>query len=388
MKILIVSPYFAPFLGVGALRMSSFVKYLLTQNDEVSVVKYCDEIHSSDMIGSERIDGVDYTEVFANLKSPFGDLSNIFYNTLDKLLSEKTFDVLFCSAGPFYTISAVEKISKKYGVPYVLDYRDLWIYDDRKVSGITNKLRHKIFKIRYKKYEKSATQNANLFVTVSPLALEIMEKKYKLQNSHVIFNGYDDNALKDIVVSDKKESDTFEICFFGKLSYYSYSHALNYLKAVKGLIDEGYDLAIKHISENESSTQKIIDEIDFPRDRYICTGRKNYKDGMEVLKESNISAAILSYKRGLGTKIFDYIFVGKPIVAIAPPSGDFDNLANNYENLYVCQNEEQVKQSIKKIVDLKITTLGKNINAEIYSRYNQNKKYRDLIQKCLEQNRD
>ncbi len=387
MKILIVSPYFLPYLGVGALRMSSFAKYLVEQNDDVTVMKLSDNNYQKEMCGTQTVDGIKYVKVDFNGKAKYLESVDVFYTALDELLSQNTFDIILCSCGPFYTMTAVEKISQKYSVPFALDYRDLWIYDDREVSGILNNLRHKLFKIRYKKFEKSAVQKADIFVTVTPLCLDVMKEKYSLQNGHIIYNGYDENAVKDINIASKGQTDNIEICVFGKLSYYSYSLGTLFLTAVKSLIDDGYKLSVKHISETENSTQSILNQINFPKQNYVCTGRKSYNEGMRILADSDICAAVISYKRGLGTKIFDYIFVNKPIVAMAPKNGDFDRLLKKFENAYVCQNEQDMKQSVKNILDNSVRVLDDDIKPGIYSREYQNEKYRELIIDYLSANK-
>ncbi len=385
MKVLIVSPYFLPFNGVGALRMSSFAKYLLAQNDDISVLKLSNEQYPKEFLGQEHIDGIRYTNFTLRQNASFRENAHDFHKALDALLSQNEFDILICSCGPNYTLPATEALCQKYGVPFVLDYRDLWIHFDGEIDVFSTKIRHEIFKMRYKRFEKSAVESADLFATVTPICLDVMQKKYKIKSGHLIYNGYDDASLLNIERPTTPTMSTdVEICFFGKLAQYSIVYATHYLKAVKRLLDEGYNLHIKHIGENEEATQKILSELNFPKEKYTCTGRTSYANGMEMLMRADICAAVLNYARGLGTKVFDYIYVNKPIVAIAPKNGDFYNLLQKYKNAYICQNEEHVYKSLSEAIGLKETCLDEQLKIEDFSRSCQNKKYRDIMLQYLE----
>ncbi len=387
MNILIVSPWFSPFLGVGALRMSSFVSYLLAQNDDVTVLKLCDDSYPKHLMGDKTIDGVHYIEARLQNKSKFLESAEIFYRKIDDVMKIKKFDVLVCSCGPFYTMLACEKACKKHGVFFVLDYRDLWIYHHKEYLNLFSKIRHIRFVLKHKKYEKAAVEQADLFVAVTPWSLDIMKEKYRLKASHLIFNGYDDTTLNSINLDVDKshKNNTFtEICFFGKMTYYSPLLAKEYLLAVKNLITKGYKIKIIHISEQEPQTQSLLNEIQFPLDCYTCTGRLSYKDGMKIVISTDICAAVIDYKAGLGTKIFDYMYANKPIVTIAPDGSEFAHLLKGCENAYVFQNGDKIEQSIQKIIDMNIDDLDKKFKPEIYSRSYQNKKYREQIVSLLE----
>ena len=62
MKILLISPYFAPFTGVGGLRMTSLTAYLQKAGEDVTVLKLADTCYDADLANGPHLPGPSYAE--------------------------------------------------------------------------------------------------------------------------------------------------------------------------------------------------------------------------------------------------------------------------------------------------------------------------------------
>jgi hypothetical protein len=63
LKVLIISPAFAPFSGVGAVRMTSLAKYLVACGDSVTVMRYTPSIWGRDTLKTSQPEGIEYIDV-------------------------------------------------------------------------------------------------------------------------------------------------------------------------------------------------------------------------------------------------------------------------------------------------------------------------------------
>ncbi|MGA2297463.1 MAG: glycosyltransferase [FCB group bacterium] len=93
------------------------------------------------------------------------------------LLSEKIFaqhkiDVVFATAPPFTDFILAQEISKKFNVPFVADYRDLWV--DNPYHFYATPF-HKNYSI---KLEKELLTTAEKIVVVTRHSKEVMLKRY------------------------------------------------------------------------------------------------------------------------------------------------------------------------------------------------------------------
>src|SRR3989304_1250925 len=159
-KVLVVAYYFPPMGLSGVQRILKFVKYLKRYNWEPTVITADDvgyfahdesltkELEKTGVriIRTEGRDPNSRLSRYGTIKLPreilrkiFNKLSQTFfipdnkiswskkaYAKVEKLLKEENFDAVFVTAPPFSAFRVFSQIKKKYHIPLVIDYRDLW----------------------------------------------------------------------------------------------------------------------------------------------------------------------------------------------------------------------------------------------------------------------
>ena len=374
MKLLIVSPYFYPYTGVGALRMTSLAKYLLKQNVEIVVVKLKNGCYGSDL-DSENWSGdapnfYEYDELEMQ--------SENFSNELMKIHKNYEFDCVILTCGPYYTIPAICSFTKRSKIPLIVDFRDLWLYDPRSKKTLRGRLG--LFRniLKNHKVEKNLLEICTRFVTVSPGNLEIMQRHYPKQAEKgiCIYNGYEDELL-ECFSSDNKSVSPFSICVLGKFAYYCPEYAKNLLYAVKRLIQEGYSINIHHIGIYEPALGRLLEETGLSSKFVVEYGQQPYQKAINLATQCSAMAIITL---GLGTKVYDCIAMNKPILCLAPPKDDIEDLLKDAENAFVCRTSEKIQAAIRTMIDQKILYLTEDSGyCSQFSRTRQNKRYEDLL---------
>ena len=200
--------------------------------------------------------------------------------------------------------------------------------------------------------------------------------------AYCIYNGYSETRKLPQNVYEKSP-DTVDICFLGKLAYYSPASAGLVLGAVSSLRKKGYPFRIVHIGEKEE-LGALLAKAELPAEALLEVGPLPYGKALSAAENADIFCAVINYPEGLGTKVFDYIYLNRPLVAVAPPGSEFEELISAAENGFVCQTSGQVEAALEKIVLEKIKTLTDNTAfSEGFSRTAQNRAYHKLIKDTL-----
>ena len=380
MKILMVTPYFPPYTGVGGLRMGSLAKFLLKSGNSLTVVKMgdanshvgtTDDTPISDISYVEFSEGQNYKESVLRLRS-----------ALDNLAASTSFDCCLVSCGPYYTLEPVLRLWEHYRIPFMIDYRDLWLYDPRPVTTLRMFLGNQKRRLLYSRLEKRVLDACSAFSTCTPRCLQIMLDHYPsiIEKSFCIFNGYDfPKETTASFRSDYSEKQEIQICILGKLTYYSPHGAEVFFLAVSSLIKKGYPIQVIRAGGTESM-EEIFQKTGFSQEHFKDLGQLPYEEAIAVAASSRICTAVISYTIGLGTKIFDYIYLNKPIVAYAPKHSEFEEVLSETKNAFVCQSVEQMASAIETIITDHRLTLTDHVEfVERFSREDQNKKFLEIL---------
>ena len=114
-------------------------------------------------------------------------------------------DVILATGAPFWGFEIANRLSKRLGCPFVMDYRDLWT--DNPWSPVRRKW--------VTDQEKRLLKASAAITIVSPISGEVLAKRYDLPDKiFTITNGFNKSELQDIT---KKQFDHFSIIFCGSL---------------------------------------------------------------------------------------------------------------------------------------------------------------------------
>lgn len=380
-KILIISPYFYPYTGVGALRMTSLAKYLAENDFQVTVLKwnhYRDQTYQPDEpLAYPFIQILEYPPSLMRGKA--------LAEELFRLHQLNCYHLLLLTCGPFDTIRPTMDFIKQSKIPFLVDFRDLWIYDPCPHKTLRFKLGRIRHFIKNTMVEKHLLSLCSKYIVVTPGNLSIMWKHYpKYKKKGIcIYNGYDESALIRSTGQERNKAE-FSICILGKFAYYSKENALKLLCAVKKLIEDGYQIKIHHIGTYEDAIHDLLKQSGLSRDAIIEYGQLPYQEALSIAEKCNVMSVIVSYANGLGTKVFDYIALNRPIICIAPPNSEIEALLAPAENAFPCQTSEEIYLAVQKTMEDKIDFLTEDASfAQQFSRKKQNEQYAALMTQII-----
>lgn len=383
MKLLIVSPYFAPSSLVGAQRMTSLARYLVGQGHDVHVVSLTAEtmerttdaschsrppegvtVHPFDL-------PVEKANVFANESARV----MAFMKVLEDLLKEETFDGVLMTLGPFFPLHTLQKFAREYDLPYILDFRDLGTVERIKRDTLPNYIRTSMTEFYTHRLERSAVKDAAYITVVCPGDVERMQKAYKIPDDKIscIFNGFDEERLHGLT-PEPPEQGAFKIGVFGKFMIYNPEKGPMILKAVDRLRKEGVDARIVHVGVGMEDVLETVKALGIDPKCYDGRGIRDYKEGVEIMSGCDMFAMDYVHPTGLGTKIFDYIHLNKPTLVVAPEDIYFSKFVSRFQNCFRAETQEEVYSALRRVLDGNCTVLDEAMDVDQYSRRHQNKR--------------
>lgn len=376
-KILIISPFFRPFTGVGANRMDSLADYLNKKQYDIKVVKNSNRSYRGKILNNIKNDDMEIISVEAedNFLKNYLKYKKIVARELKKV----RFDCVIVSVGPYYTLPLIKLIGQKFHTKIILDIRDLWA-NEPLISDDTSILKN-IIKDCF--FQKRAIKNADYVTVPSEGTKKLIEQHYGRilsKKCYSINNGYDERQLTDEIYHlkmNKCSSNSFRLCMFGK--FFEYLNELYYQELIEALamIRQEKKLEVIQVGFKEKEFECLLKSRNI---EYFSTGYYEYLKGIIYLKK-NAHAFLMSNDLtvGYGTKVYDYIFCNKPIILIGNGKTELSTFLTGFENAFVCSKREEIETAINYIVNKKISHLYEKENILEYSRAYQNNKFEKLI---------
>ena len=369
-KVLIITTHFAPDRHVGAKRPSKFVKYLpefgwtpviitrekkdfhgidhslcddLSKDVKIFYVKKWRFSNNTDNTKSANGESANATTRRISCKLiPFvrkfigwlsiydyGWLLSAFYNGR-KLMKEKGIDVLFSTSPDPVAHLVGLGLKIVTGKPWVADFRDPW-------TVLHANYRTGCFKMGiHRMCEKVVVTTANHVTAISHIFTQNLKKlrnRRKKDNVFVIYNGYDKDDFDKIDKKALNIQQPFTITYLG--TWGSYRSPEPFLRSLGNLF-------VKHPNFKNLIRVNFVGEVKWDRKMEVCIEQVMLEEnldgvvkimpflscrkGLALLGHSDVSLLVVApYHSRVGclsSKLFEYLYAGKPILALVPPESE------------------------------------------------------------------
>lgn len=274
--------------------------------------------------------------LFAQYFLPVGNLHEL-YRAADAYLKNNKADCIIATGDPFILFKYASKLSRKYSIPWIADYRDSWVQD----KTFDNKL----YKTWSAFFEKKFLKNAGKITTVSTFIQKQIEQNITGKDFEIVLNGFDPEILK-VVKNIEQNKNTLSIALTGTI--YEWHPIESFLEVCSNLLDEDsdFDLKLNFFGINKAAEVKCLIEEKF---KNLLT-RAEFFPRMENLKlaeklaEQNVFLLFNDYSI-LGTKIFDYLAVKRKIILCYEADAEAAELKGKYFCLQETETESKRLQA-------------------------------------------
>lgn len=255
---------------------------------------------------------------------------------------------LVISTGPPHSMHLIGAgLKKKLNVRWIADFRDPWtdidFYSKLRLSAWADKKHHSL--------ELKVLKTADHIVTVSPSWAEELQKKTDTPVS-IIYNGFDP---EDYIKLPECNNDEFSITHFG--SFNSDRNPPSLWAALNSLLLENPQfkrhLRIYLIGQTDDSVLEDIKKFNLSGN-LILIDHLPHKKGINHLAKSQVLLLPINNTPNsagiLPGKMYEYLAVKRPILAIGPSDADFAKIirGTNSGEAIDFNNIEKIKSTILK----------------------------------------
>lgn len=244
-----------------------------------------------------------------------------FYDYLDGYLRKNKIDYIMVISQPLNIIKLGHLVSRKFNIPLIVDFRDLWDNDVLSVKPISfeNKLKNFFYELYLKRWLKSAS----LITSVSaPLLAEIARLSPETKKA-IVMNGFEKELYERFSKSPPQSHSKFTFSLLGTV-YPSQDITV----AVRGLKKFLENKDLNKIQLNFIGTA-VFPEIEqyvkenLPAEVLSITNRVPREEAIQKLLESDVLYYVgwQGFKGIISVKFFEYLSTGKKVI-IAPRDED------------------------------------------------------------------
>lgn len=240
-----------------------------------------------------------------------------FKTFLYQHLKDNKYDAIIVTAPPFNLVRLAAKLSKKFRLPYFVDFRDLWNNNEMK-KGFRYAGTNKILYYLTKKHIGRWIANAEAVTVATPPMVKFIKGLHYKGKIAVLLNGYEKHLYNQNKVQVTR-TEKFIVSCIGTL----------YPEQNLNLFTSGFHLFLKQypgaaiqlrfIGANFFPTVESFLKSQIPNSYLVITDRIPREQAIQEALQSHVLfyAGWKGYEGILTTKIFDYLAAKKNIL-IAP----------------------------------------------------------------------
>ncbi len=357
-KLLVIVYYWPPCGGVGVQRWLRFLKYLLQQGWEATVLTTRNGDYPAidksllEVVSKELRVIQTKTPTFSSLykkagesKVPYGSLetnptdspfkkisiwirlnlvipdarkiwNKFAYRAAREELLTNKYDAVITTGPPHSTHLIGLKLKNKYNINWIADFRDPWT----QMGYLKNVKRLKMTSYFDKQLENKVVKNSDSVISASQKI--ISDLNCSSDKIHLITNGFDPQDYEGII--KEKVDDNFNLNYFGTLP--PESNPISVLKAVIQLYKKGItDIKLNfwgNISEKIKEQLNKLDSSEIVKFHQHITHHK----AIELMSNSSMLLLMINNVKNnegiITAKIFEYMGSGVTILGVGPTKSE------------------------------------------------------------------
>jgi len=266
----------------------------------------------------------------------------------ESILNKEKVDLIYSASPPFTTAFAAMKLKKEFGIPWVADFLDGWAvndflnvhYDETLVKPL-----RELQKYRVRRGEKNIIGTADKTVVISWHVKQRLCELHKVRGTgiEVVNDGYEESVFEGLVARalyPNKLTIVFLGSFYGPFK----EPVIKFLRAVTEISKEA---EVVFIGRGAAAMQAVTKAeatyiLNLPRKKALAF----------ALGSDFLFVVMPPYARWIPTKIYDYLRLGRPILALVPADGDAAKIVREARGGFVLSYEpEEMKRQLKSIFE-------------------------------------
>ena len=389
-KALILVKDFPPLKTAGARRPEAWAKYLSAggiepiiitstpPEKETSLEKNIYRVNTP-ILNSNRILRKFHSGLQSVIPYYFISSSDLapLMDKAEDIIKSTEINYIIASGEPFILFQVARKLGKKFNIPWIADYRDVWTNNPE--ITVKNFIWKLLYSLVYRPREKKWLKSAAMITT----AAETYRKKIKTITHHpridVIFNGNDITWP----IKGSPSKDKFRIGYSGRL--YAFQPIEEFLSAFSEFVNkmgnpDNIELNFFGLEDFPHQLQRVQSQAESLHKYINYFPGVDYQTYIENLTKSQILLILTQSHLGwLNAKSFDYLALKGRILLYPDKDGELEFLLRKED--YIASNKEDITKFLLHNYDLfsHQKEASSSLSTVNYSRKNSTLKLADLL---------
>lgn len=275
------------------------------------------------------------------------------------------YDVIYSTYAPASNHTVAMTLSRLFSIPWVADFRDLWLsdFEYKPLNSIHGKLDIVT--------EKAICQQARYVLTTSTGLTDIMRKAYPAYADKIITlpNGYDPDDFR-VIASEPDIHYNNKLTFVHVGTLYSSRSIEPLLIALDTVVNEHPDISDKIMVKLIGHINKPIAYKGFIKVEQ--TGWQKRQDAIQKMSQADVCVLILHSAHGgnhpVPQKLYEYLAFGHFILAIGGSNCFSQDILNacGYAIYVDVSNSQQLLDALRNIISMynnsQLKSLQKNLS--------------------------
>lgn len=232
-----------------------------------------------------------------------------------QIIEENDISVIFATAPPFTDFLVAQQLSQEFGIPFVVDYRDVWV--DNPFHFYATPF-HKQYSIAL---EQSILTHAKKAVVTTRFTKELLLQRYRFlshDDISIISHGFDPADFPDRAPA-KLNPNKFTITHSGvfqddRTPKYFFKALASFIKKNPAAAN---DIQARFVGVMRKNHLKMIKKYGLT-ENVVCTGYLQHNEAVSELLQSDLLWYMLFDTVRSPGKLYEYFAAAKPILACVP----------------------------------------------------------------------
>lgn len=270
---------------------------------------------------------------FGQFFLPIGNKRRLYATAKNYLSKHSDIDVVIATADPFILFRYANKLSRRFDIPAIYDYRDPWS------QGVSSE-HGKFYKSINRLIERFALGKNPVITTVSPFLCSKLKEIHKTADFHVIANGYLDYDYTQPNDLSKKLRLAYAGTIYNWYPYQIFFYAIDELKRDYNL---DFEISFYGINNETELKEFIQDEVPNIEPNVHFFEKLPAIELYGKLAQNHILLLFNSFSF-MGTKIYDYLAVKRNILLLFTKDSETERLR---KELFIIEESEAHSQSLQ-----------------------------------------
>ncbi len=275
-----------------------------------------------------------------------------------EIVRKHKIDCIFATGMPWSALIAARMIQLFSSVKVIVDFRDPWV-NNPYISG-KSALKERIEQL----LEKSIVTSADaVILNGEELRKDFLKRYHWLDENkfHTLMNGYDGHDFSQLTTDEKTERTSSQLTLSHAGFLYGARDPKPIFQAIEQIRKGNKKSADKIVFQQIGDVSLNYDLKDFLEastcsSNYQPIGQVHYKKCLEMMADADVLVIIQqATATQIPSKIYEYIFLNKPILTISEKKGALANLISNYRfgHLFAPDEIDELADYLLKRLDEK-----------------------------------